>query len=67
MTSPMSTETLTILEAAAALKVSRRHLQSLLAKGEGPPVIRLGRRRIIRRDALNHWLAEREVAYASAR
>ncbi len=67
MTSPMSVETLTILEAAATLRVSRRHLQSLLAKGEGPPAVRLGRRRVIRREALNHWLAEREVAHAPAR
>jgi excisionase family DNA binding protein len=67
MTSFMSVETLTILEAAAALKVSRRHLQSLWAKGDGPPVIRLGRRCIIRRDALDQWLTKREVAHAPAR
>ncbi len=55
---------LTLPEVAAALRVSRRHLQSLLAKGEGPPVIRLGRRRIIRREALDRWLAKREATAA---
>jgi excisionase family DNA binding protein len=53
-------DALTISEAADAIRVSRRHLQNLCQKGEGPPVIRLGRRRIIRREALNQWLAARE-------
>ncbi len=60
-------QALTLAEAADVLRVSPRHLQNLFRKGDGPPVIRLGRRRVIRRDALNHWLAEREVAHASAR
>ncbi len=64
MTSPMSVETLTIPEAAAALRVSRRHLQNLFRRGDGPPVIRLGRRRIIRREALDRWLAGREATAA---
>jgi excisionase family DNA binding protein len=59
-------DALTISEAADAIRVSRRHLQNLCQKGEGPPIIHLGRRRIIRREALNQWLAEREVASASA-
>jgi excisionase family DNA binding protein len=53
-------EALTISEAAAAIRISRRHLQNLLRQGEGPPVIQLGRRRIIRREALSHWLQARE-------
>ncbi len=52
---------LTISEIASLLRVSLRHLQNLLRQGEGPPVIHLGRRRIIRREALGQWLAEREI------
>ena len=55
---------LTLAEAADVLRVSLRHLYSLMAKGEGPPVIRLGRCRIIRREALDQWLVEREAATA---
>lgn len=52
--------TLTIAEAAGLLRVSLRHLQNLLRQGEGPPVVQLGRRRIIRRKALHQWLIARE-------
>jgi excisionase family DNA binding protein len=54
-------DALTISEAADAIRVSRRHLQNLCQKGEGPPVVHLGRRRIIRREALHQWLARREI------
>ena len=52
---------LTIAETADVLRVSRRHLQNLLRQGDGPPVIHLGRRRIIRREALSQWLVGREI------
>lgn len=57
---------LTISEAAGLLRVSLRHLQNLLRQGEGPPVVHLGRRRIIRREALNAWLVAREATFGSA-
>ncbi len=53
---------LTIAEAADALRVSLRHLQNLLRQGDGPPVVHLGRRLIIRREALNQWLVAREAS-----
>jgi excisionase family DNA binding protein len=59
-------DAITISEAADAIRVSRRHLQTLLKKGDGPPVVRLGRRMIIRSEALRQWLAERESLHASA-
>jgi excisionase family DNA binding protein len=55
-------EVLTIEEAAEAVRISRRHLHKLMAEGDGPPVIRLGRRKLIRREALNQWLLNREDA-----
>jgi excisionase family DNA binding protein len=57
---------LTLTEAADAARISRRHLQALLQRCEGPPTIRLGRRLIIRREALHAWLVSREVSHASA-
>jgi excisionase family DNA binding protein len=59
-------DTLTIAEAADAIRVSRRHLHNLMQNGSGPPVIRLGRHKIIRREALRRWLVERESADATA-
>jgi excisionase family DNA binding protein len=57
-------DTLTIKEAAALVRVSRRHFHKLMADGDGPPVIRLGRRTIIRREALHQWLLNREATGA---
>lgn len=51
---------LTLAEAADTLRISRRHLAKLLAKGRGPPTIRLGRRALVRRIALDQWLASAE-------
>ena len=57
---------LTIAEAAEAARILRRHLQTLLQRCEGLPVIRLGRRLIIRREALQAWLVSRETDHANA-
>jgi excisionase family DNA binding protein len=51
-----------IVEAAAAANISRSRLYELLNAGEGPPTIKLGRRRLIRRAALDEWLASLEGA-----
>ena len=57
---------LTIAEAADTARISRRHFQALLQRHEGPAVIRLGRRVIIRREAFLAWLVSRETGYANA-
>ncbi len=57
---------LTIAETASLLRVSLRHLQNLLRQGDGPPVVHLGRRRIIRREALNAWICARETTFSPA-
>jgi excisionase family DNA binding protein len=57
-------DALTLAEAADVLRVSIRHLHHLFRQGDGPPTIRLGRRRIIRREALDQWLVAREFATA---
>ena len=50
----------TCKETAARDAMSLRHLQRLIAKGEGPPIIRLGERRIaIAEEDNDQWLASR--------
>ena len=53
---------LSIAAAAAIIGISKRHLEKLIARGEGPAVIKLGRRSIIRRETVSRWLAAREAA-----
>lgn len=65
MTTPSSAADdalLTLAETADRLRISRRHLASLMAEGSGPPVVALGRRRLVRAAALAEWLATRERA-----
>ena len=50
----------TLAEVAGILRISRRHLAKLSAEGKGPPLIRLGRRALVRRSALDMWLADAE-------
>jgi excisionase family DNA binding protein len=51
---------LTLTETADILRISRRHLAKLFAEGKGPPRIKLGRRTLVRRSALDTWLADAE-------
>jgi excisionase family DNA binding protein len=56
---------LTIDQAAANLQVPRQDLYNLIAAGEGPPLVRLGLRTIIEREALLGWLEARGEAAQS--
>jgi excisionase family DNA binding protein len=56
----MERETFNLDETAEAVGVSRRHLATLIKRGDGPPIVRLGRRIVVRRTALASWLAARE-------
>jgi predicted DNA-binding transcriptional regulator AlpA len=49
----------TLPELALWLRVSERHVQRLLETGDGPPSIRLGRRIIFHRVAVQRWLDAR--------
>lgn len=57
----MTRETLalSLKETAEALSLSRRTLARLVASG-ALPSLRIGRRRLVRRDALAAWLEARE-------
>jgi excisionase family DNA binding protein len=52
----------TLAELARWLRISVRHLQRLLETGDGPPSIKLGRRVIFNRVAVQRWLEGRTTA-----
>jgi excisionase family DNA binding protein len=49
-------------EAARAIGITGRHLKGLIAKGQGPAMVRLGRRVLFRPETIKKWLLEREAA-----
>ena len=51
---------LSIDEAAEFMRVNRKTLYDVVARGEGPPVRKIGRRIVIMRDVMLHWLASGE-------
>lgn len=53
---------LNIPDLAKAAGVSVRHVYSMMKRGEGPPVVKLGRRRVVRREAAEAWLRSMEKA-----
>jgi excisionase family DNA binding protein len=62
----MDDEHLTLPELARWLRVSLRHVQRLLETGDGPPSIRIGRRVIFNRVAVQRWLEARTTAKTPA-
>jgi predicted DNA-binding transcriptional regulator AlpA len=58
---------LTTAEAAALRRVSKSTMEHERVRGDGPPFIRIGRKKVAYRlDALQAWLAAREVTSTSA-
>lgn len=53
---------LEIPELCAGARISIRHFYELQRRGEGPPVVKLGRRRVVRREAAEAWLRSMEMA-----
>ena len=49
---------LTVAETAALLRTSRKAVYAMVERGQLPGVIRIGRRLLVRRDALVDWLDE---------
>ena len=66
-TMPQASLVFSTKEFCEEARISVRHLYSLLAKGEGPRVIRLGRRVLIARDTATRWLMDRETAVATSK
>jgi excisionase family DNA binding protein len=55
-------EYLTDEELAAALRVTKRTLERWRRMREAPPSVKMGSRRLTRKDAVPQWLASREQA-----
>lgn len=55
--SPAPPIAVSVAEAARLVGISRAHLYSLIAKGEGPPAAMVGGRRLYRVADLDAWLA----------
>jgi excisionase family DNA binding protein len=53
---------LTIPQVAKSLGISRAMVYSLIAKREGPPVVRLGRSVRVSAASLDKWIEEQEQA-----
>ena len=51
---------ISLSEFADMLGVSKRLIYKLIERDDAPPLIRVGRRVLIRREAAEKWLAERE-------
>ena len=58
---PDTLAAISLADFARSIGISRRTLYSVLDRGEGPPTIRIGRRRLIRREAADAWLRSREA------
>jgi len=52
----MDFEVLTKDEAASCARITRRFLDKRIKAGEGPDVLHIGRRALVRSDALQAWL-----------
>ena len=48
----------TVQEAADRLGVGRATIYKWWSEGQGPPAIKVGRRRLISREALENWLRD---------
>jgi Helix-turn-helix domain len=56
----------TVSEFCAAYRISRAHLYNLIGRGEGPALLKAGRRTLISGEAAAQW-ARRMEALARAR
>jgi excisionase family DNA binding protein len=54
-------------EVAALLRTSRKAIYAMLERGQLPGIVRLGRRVLIREDALVDWLGQKSLTPSSER
>ncbi len=59
--------TVSLSEFADMLGISKRLVYKLIKRDDAPPLIRVGRRVLIRREAAERWPAEREGHHALVR
>lgn len=59
-------ELMTIDEFCELTRITDRTLRKLRARGDAPPEIRVGRRVLMRREAVRFWLRSRETTQVAA-
>lgn len=52
---------LTSTEVAALLRTSKKAVYAMIERGQLPGLVRIGRRVLIREDALLHWLGQKSA------
>ena len=52
----------TVPDFCKAVNIGVRTFYSLLERGEAPPITKIGRRTLIRREAAEQWLRDQEKA-----
>jgi excisionase family DNA binding protein len=52
---------LTSVEVAELLRTSRKAIYSMVERGQLPGIVRIGRRVLVREDALLDWLSQRST------
>ncbi len=57
---------LSVKEFCQSVGISHRTFWNLVNRGEAPPLVRVGRRVLIRTDTADAWLKEREKMRAAA-
>jgi excisionase family DNA binding protein len=58
---------LRIDEVGALLRTSRKAIYAMVERGQLPGVVRIGRRVLIREDALLHWLGQKSTPSLESR
>jgi excisionase family DNA binding protein len=52
---------LTPYEVATSLRTSRKAVYSMIERGQLPGIVRIGRRVLVREEALLHWLRQKSA------
>ena len=58
----MKSECSSIKKWCASVGISERTFYNLDKRGEAPPTVRIGRRRLVKHDTGERWLKAREIA-----
>jgi excisionase family DNA binding protein len=58
---------LTVEEVATALRTSKKAVYQMFARGRGPRVTKIGRRKLVRREDLLHFLDDNRSPSLTAR
>lgn len=53
---------LTTAEIAAVLRTTQKAIYAMVERGQLPGIVRIGRRVLVRQDALLHWLSQKSQA-----